>query len=634
MNLLNKTLIFFLFIIPVSLNSQSTTWTGISNELWSNPNNWSNGVPDSTKDVVIPWLSSEVHQPVIDINTTFAKLQMNPNPNKLKINDSIIVNVLDNIKIGNDAVLDIGNGRLNVYCSVNSGGNILISNGALNFISDFNFTGGGTIINDNGTINIGNSTSTFKLAGNNTITSNNGEINIYGNVLFFGSGKLDVSNSSINVFGDVEITGSADLQLDSANFYVEGNFIATGSGVIEAGNSQFVIAGELWQVDNDATFDFDQSTIIFTNSNITLVAGGGVNVLEFYNLIIDSNSTVTSEANIIIYNDLNVDDNANLTFEDGNTINVIGDVSGENLVNTNHPYIISISYDINNNNIILVFNLALNPDSAQKASNYHLEDSDGAIVAYFESAVLKAAPNDNIVILHFEKFSKNNSSLAKKIFEPEKTYFLVANNIYSSTNSNISSNHIKLLQDGINEPSPLPITLLSFNGHQQEKTIFIEWITASETNNDYFALEKSTDNLNNWETIAKINGNGNSNKVIQYNYIDDKPADGIQYYRIKQTDYDGNFEYFNIIAVNYIFSENFEVKIFPNPAQNHIFVNAQGFNGSVKVQINDMAGNKVLDILQSGNENIKIDISNLLSGVYLINVMIGNSLQQFKLIKN
>jgi len=47
-----------------------------------------------------------------------------------------------------------------------------------------------------------------------------------------------------------------------------------------------------------------------------------------------------------------------------------------------------------------------------------------------------------------------------------------------------------------------------------------------------------------------------------------------------------------------------------------------------------MAGNKVLDILQSGNENIKIDISNLLSGVYLINVMIGNSLQQFKLIKN
>ncbi|MGB4489766.1 MAG: hypothetical protein WBI75_01330, partial [Bacteroidales bacterium] len=114
---------------------------------------------------------------------------------------------------------------------------------------------------------------------------------------------------------------------------------------------------------------------------------------------------------------------------------------------------------------------------------------------------------------------------------------------------------------------PLPISLLYFNGDCKDSIVVLNWATASEINNDYFTIEY-TNSLNDedvmWTPIGIVNGAGNSNTMQTYQFID-KPIlrdinAEIIYYRLKQTDYNGNYEYFSSIYVdcridNYINTE-------------------------------------------------------------------------------
>jgi hypothetical protein len=97
--------------------------------------------------------------------------------------------------------------------------------------------------------------------------------------------------------------------------------------------------------------------------------------------------------------------------------------------------------------------------------------------------------------------------------------------------------------------SPLPITLISFICMSEKGQNSILWKTETETNNDYFELQRSIDGIN-FEIIAKIKGAGNSMSEKNYSYIDYDFKKAINYYRIKQVDYNGASETFNIIAVD------------------------------------------------------------------------------------
>ncbi|MFP4288832.1 MAG: hypothetical protein ACLFQS_06215 [Bacteroidales bacterium] len=96
--------------------------------------------------------------------------------------------------------------------------------------------------------------------------------------------------------------------------------------------------------------------------------------------------------------------------------------------------------------------------------------------------------------------------------------------------------------------SPLPIELLYFKAKAVSGQVYLEWGTATEINNDYFTIERSMDGIN-WEVITFETGAGNSNHTRHYSFTDQFPVDGISYYRLKQTDYDGKFEYFQPAAV-------------------------------------------------------------------------------------
>lgn len=97
--------------------------------------------------------------------------------------------------------------------------------------------------------------------------------------------------------------------------------------------------------------------------------------------------------------------------------------------------------------------------------------------------------------------------------------------------------------------SPLPIELISFEGKKHDNYNVLSWATATETNNSLFTIERG-DAIDNFSAIGFLNGAGNSTSIKNYQYTDSSPFKADNYYRIKQTDYDGNFTYSKIIFLN------------------------------------------------------------------------------------
>ncbi|MBL7892079.1 MAG: T9SS type A sorting domain-containing protein [Bacteroidia bacterium] len=186
----------------------------------------------------------------------------------------------------------------------------------------------------------------------------------------------------------------------------------------------------------------------------------------------------------------------------------------------------------------------------------------------------------------------------------------------------------------------LPIELLNFNAKGEGNKVRIYWRTASETNNDFFTIEKSL-NGTDWKIIGTVKGAGNSTRIINYESFDYEPIVGIQYYRLKQTDFDGKFKYSKSVAVD--FKDVFSFSIYPNPVQpnSSVFINLNVNTEDehpIIVVVYDSMGREVLSKVTNIDKNSSgqltaIDPSNTLSpGVYIISATSDNSIYKQKLI--
>ena len=167
--------------------------------------------------------------------------------------------------------------------------------------------------------------------------------------------------------------------------------------------------------------------------------------------------------------------------------------------------------------------------------------------------------------------------------------------------------------------SPLPIELLSFEARLNGNLVQIDWQTASETNNDYFTIERSTDGVE-WQEIAQIPGAGNSNEIRKYSYIDNAPVAGLTYYRLKQTDYNGSFDYSPVRKVEV--QQKAELKLYPNPTQNSITIEGN-IQDEQNVRVYNSLGQEFSSIIlikRTNSTSIKIDLSALPKGVYFVRI--------------
>jgi len=167
--------------------------------------------------------------------------------------------------------------------------------------------------------------------------------------------------------------------------------------------------------------------------------------------------------------------------------------------------------------------------------------------------------------------------------------------------------------------NPLPIELLSFEVTKCGFSACISWQTSTEVNNDFFTVERSKDGIS-WESIDEIKGAGNSTSALNYETTDYKPYQGISYYRLKQTDFDGKFTYSKVEDLEINGIENGQTIVYPIPAIDQITIKGELIEVE-KFRIFTTSGLDVtskVKVLNNNKLSLNLDVRRLQQGVYII----------------
>ncbi len=177
----------------------------------------------------------------------------------------------------------------------------------------------------------------------------------------------------------------------------------------------------------------------------------------------------------------------------------------------------------------------------------------------------------------------------------------------------------------------LPVELTSFSVIIFDNTINLKWETATEVNNYGFEIERSIKENEQYNIIGFVEGHGNSNSPKQYNFIDNEiNQSGTYYYRLKQVDNDGTFEYSKTVEINFDNPNNFKLmQNYPNPFNTSTIIKYEiNTDSDVSLRVYDLIGNEISILINeyqsSGIYYVNFDASCLASGSYFYRLNVGN----------
>lgn len=192
--------------------------------------------------------------------------------------------------------------------------------------------------------------------------------------------------------------------------------------------------------------------------------------------------------------------------------------------------------------------------------------------------------------------------------------------VYQWTGIDIDNNEHFTIGSINYSQTPLPIELLSFTVTALDESVQLDWQTASETHNDYFTLERSTD-ASNWEKFMIVDGAGSSNDLLSYTSYDHNPHPGLSYYRLKQTDFDGQHSYSEARSVEIKTYTSPKTRVYPIPTDGLITVLTDQGDDLEQVTVLDSQGHDITGSLKLKREDstrMIIDFSRLRPGLYFV----------------
>jgi hypothetical protein len=172
---------------------------------------------------------------------------------------------------------------------------------------------------------------------------------------------------------------------------------------------------------------------------------------------------------------------------------------------------------------------------------------------------------------------------------------------------------------------PMPVALTNFDGNLANDKTNLSFATASESNNSHFEIERSADGRN-FTKIGEVKGAGTTSDEQNYSFVDENPLKGLNYYRLKQVDFDGAAEYSKVVSVR--FGTTRSLSVIPTMVYDQINVDLSEMDEQTgEWQIFDLNGRQVMaGSLESGQSNFVADMSALTEGTYLVRVQIGDEL--------
>jgi hypothetical protein len=479
---------------------------------------------------------------------------------------------------------------------------------------------------------------------------------------------LNGSVYSLSIGGNMSLLSGNGLYLSSAvggDLYVGGNWVHTGG-----------------------TFAPNGRAVFFTGSvNDTLTATGGENFAYLFINKAHSSNTLLLANNITVANVLNLDSGIINTATD--TVIISGTASsaitGQNTGSYINGYlqraVTTGSYDF-----------PLGTATAYELANINLTSQSGMsnIKGYFTAGLPATGPSASTcsingtpipnmlnggywtltpdayssvlydVTLHESGYSTavRNSDSTGVIKRHDAssawagTDLAGTNGYHSNANSTISNGVASVKRTGVTSFSDfgigvsgtyaLPVQMVYFTADKSGENALLGWATATEINNDHFDVERSTDGVS-FEKIGQVAGHGNSVEMITYAYTDESLTEvnaSVVYYRLKQVDIDGKYEYSTIAALN--IGNNAQplhiISSYPNPFSDHLSISVYSPSAqTARVSIYDVRGALVREENTSLAAGFNVygmaNTSQLADGFYTMNMSVGQMNYSIKLVK-
>ena len=268
----------------------------------------------------------------------------------------------------------------------------------------------------------------------------------------------------------------------------------------------------------------------------------------------------------------------------------------------------------------------VNRDDIVNGSDVQLDQTrffGGTTTQSVQFSVLNYSPStsENLLIV-FDVASEANTSHTAGADMPTDGGYITGGNLTVVTFLGITTT-----------PKPLPVELTSFTASVQNERVNLKWQTATEVNNYGFEIQRQNTEIRNqkseWKKIAFIQGYGNSNSPKEYSFDDKNPQAGKSQYRLKQIDFDGKFEYSNIVEINFDAPVNLVLdQNYPNPFNPSTTIKYEiPKNSFVKLRIYDLLGREISTLVNqaqnAGYHEITFNAKDLSSGIYIYQIQAG-----------
>ncbi|MEQ9404511.1 MAG: T9SS type A sorting domain-containing protein [Cyclobacteriaceae bacterium] len=555
---------------------------------------------------------------------------------------------------------------------------------------------GNLTITDGATLDIADASHTLTVGGNISIDeATSGVFNANDGILLLnGSGAQSIDNTSGSaiILNNVTLSGGSTKTF-SDNVTVNGELILNdNSTILELGSTTLTLNGDLTLNDGSA-LNASTSTVEFSGTTIQRVSGSGATSSVTFNNVLINNTTAgnndvqlgidmivgvsgeldfvsgivsASASNPVIFSDnaivrydgvaeitpsglVDTDQGADGAGYVSGPVTKIGDdafvfpigagarlarlgISGfTGTVTTADQYSAQYFFSqpansgaTKNGSIVRVSGLE-NWD----LSNVNAHGSEPLVTLFWDAASDVSNPA-TLTVAHYNGASWDDEGNASTTGNATSGTITSANNLTSFSPITIATT-----VDGDN---PLPVELLDFYGTADNNEIILHWSTASELNNDYFEVLRSLDGTN-FEEIGIIIGNGTTGELSAYKFKDASPLPGINYYMLRQVDFDGQEEDLAITSVdNSFFMAGILTKIYPNPATEYnlnISISTGDNHTPMHLKIIDLTGQVYFEkeIIPSLKFDGKIaPDKKMVSGVYFVQVAQGENVSRSKII--
>ena len=557
--------------------------------------------------------------------------------------------------------------------TINSGKTFTIANSShtLTIGNSWN-SNGGTFTNGGGTVLFNKNSGTCSLV---TGTAGAGGVT-FANLSVIQSSASPTLNKTQTLTGNMTVTGTFLVSSSKCIFSCgTGNTVnltgtlTFGTGATLAGGSSTINVSGSWLNNIGSPFSYGTSTVVFNGASAQTITRSTTTGETFYNVTVNNSAGIVCAKPVVVYGALTLT-NGLVTTTATNILNMAA--GSTTTIGTATSYVVGpMTYSVAASGS-RTLNFPIGKSTSWRPAVLNITHSSAAAALYTAEMLNSSARalgysfnGSSINAVSPIRYWQIDRSGAANLtgatvtlyyrttgaadFVTDPSYLRIAKTIGAGTqwnnvggtgsasgNGTITSNSFTTfskftLANATGGTNPLPVELISFTATPAQDQVELDWITLSEINNDYFTVEKSSDGVS-FTEVAKVDGSGTTTNKREYHAVDTKPCKGVNYYRLKQTDYDGEFVYSNIITVNFGSDVSLFLTVYPNPVtQEDIQVRLSGNEGDqVNVTMRDVLGKIYADqtiTLDSNGYKLQIRRNESIpAGVYFIVATGGNKM--------